>query len=418
MIRKSIKKTEIGIIPEDWEVMKLVSVANVIDPHPSHRAPKEYIDGIPFVGIGDLGRNGDFIGNKYRLVNSEVYIDHRKRYQIERGLLALGRVASIGKVVNLKYLKEIYTISPTLGIIDPQIINKELLFYLLDSRYTKKQFIKVMSGSTRNSVGMEVLRELLVAFPKDSKEQTAIANVLSDTDALIESFEKLIEKKKQIKQGAMQELLTGKKRLPGFAPKNPKYKKTEVGIIPEDWEVQELGKIAKINMGQSPSSIYYNTTGIGLPLIQGNADMKIRKTIKKYYTSQITKTCFSGDIIMSVRAPVGTVAKTDFDGCIGRGVCSISYPNNYLYYYLIYMEKSWSKYSTGSTFDSINSDTLENIFVGLPNLSEQIAIANLLSDADTEIEELENKLKKYKDIKQGMMQKLLTGQIRLLEDKP
>ena len=178
-------------------------------------------------------------------------------------------------------------------------------------------------------------------------------------------------------------------------------------MIPEDWEVKRLGEVAEINMGQSPSSSNYNNSALGLPLVQGNADIRNRKTIIRNYTSQITKKCNEGDIIMSVRAPVGEIARTEFVACIGRGVCAISYPNKFIYHYLIFIEPQWAKYSTGSTFDSVNSDTIRNLEIPFPLKAEQTAIATALSDADALIQSLTKLIAKKRLIKQGAMQELL-----------
>lgn len=191
------------------------------------------------------------------------------------------------------------------------------------------------------------------------------------------------------------------------------YKMTEVGVIPEDWEIKTLSDVAKINMGQSPSSEFYNTKEIGLPLIQGNADVNGRKTIDRVYTSQITKKCSAGDIIMSVRAPVGKIAKARYDSCIGRGVCAISSSNDFLYHYLISIEDTWASISKGSTFDSINSEDIKNLKIAHPSLQEQKAIAEVLSDIDNLITSLEKLIDKKQKIKQGTMQQLLTGKKRL-----
>jgi restriction endonuclease S subunit len=187
-----------------------------------------------------------------------------------------------------------------------------------------------------------------------------------------------------------------------------KYKQTEVGLIPSDWEVKRLDQIANIIMGQSPQSEFYNTKGDGLPLIQGNADVENRETIVRSYTSVITKRGKIGDIIMSVRAPVGEVSKATFDCCLGRGVCAISYQNEYLYQYLIYLENSWAQLSTGSTFDSVNSKQVKELKIPIPKaVEEQTAIATALSDADALITSLEKLIAKKRLIKQGAMQELL-----------
>lgn len=192
------------------------------------------------------------------------------------------------------------------------------------------------------------------------------------------------------------------------------YKQTELGVIPEDWELAELGNISKIIMGQSPKSIYYNRKNIGLPLVQGNADIRNRKTIIRNFTSEITKKCSKNSIIMTVRAPVGEIAKADFDCCLGRGVCSLEYKNEYLYHKLILLEKDWEKLSRGSTFDSINSKEVKEILISFPsNPKEQEAIAKVLSDTDELIQSIEKLIEKKKKIKEGTMQELLTGKKRL-----
>jgi type I restriction enzyme S subunit len=176
-----------------------------------------------------------------------------------------------------------------------------------------------------------------------------------------------------------------------------------------------LGDIAEIVMGQSPSSLNYNSKGMGLPLIQGNADISNRKTIKRIFTTEITKRGKCGDNLMSVRAPVGEISRALFDVCLGRGVCAIRYPNDFMYHYLISLEPKWARISKGSTFDSVNSADVKALEVHLPSDSdEQIAIATILSDMDAEITALEARRDKTKDLKQGMMQELLTGRIRLL----
>lgn len=187
------------------------------------------------------------------------------------------------------------------------------------------------------------------------------------------------------------------------------FKQTEIGLIPEDWDVLPMVDVATIKMGHSPKSSFYNDKKIGLPLIQGNADISNRKTIIRNYTSQITKKCKSGDIIMSVRAPVGDIAKAIFEACIGRGVCAITAPNEYLYHYLVFVEPLWKKYSAGSTIDAVTSETVNQKLIPLPpTKAEQIAIAEVLSDTDNLITALEKLIVKKQNIKQGAMQILLT----------
>jgi type I restriction enzyme S subunit len=186
------------------------------------------------------------------------------------------------------------------------------------------------------------------------------------------------------------------------------------------WDKKKLGNIADIIMGQSPKSQYYNSESIGYPLIQGNADIYKRKTWPKKHTSELTKKCKVDDIIMSVRAPVGIIAKSIHEACIGRGVCairSIRCNNEYLYQYLISIEKKWKDVSQGSTFESINSEDIKNIFINIPSIEEQEKISNILSKVDENIENVDNIITKTKELKKGLMQELLTKGIDHTEYK-
>lgn len=180
-----------------------------------------------------------------------------------------------------------------------------------------------------------------------------------------------------------------------------------------EWKMVKLGDICDIRMGQSPEGQFYNDKQIGLPLIQGNADIENRKTIIRSYTSYITKTCDDGDYILSVRAPVGAIAKATFKACIGRGVCAFSYPNDYLYQYFIFIENRWGEVSTGSTFDSINGPALRKVLIpipyknGTPDLETQKQIAQKLGDMDSLIAAKEKLLAKKRNLKVAAMQKLI-----------
>lgn len=198
---------------DDFEYVTLETIAKVIDPHPSHRAPEETQNGIPFVGIGDIDENGKLIGNNIRQVDESILNEHSKRYNFKNGLLGLGRVASIGKVINFPLEGNDFAVSPTMGVIQPAAIPLEYLFQILKSRIIKDQFEKIMSGSTRSSVGMIVLRKLLIPIPKLPNQAESIAQILTEMDSEISALEQKLDKAKQVKQGMMQDLLTGKVRL-------------------------------------------------------------------------------------------------------------------------------------------------------------------------------------------------------------
>lgn len=176
------------------------------------------------------------------------------------------------------------------------------------------------------------------------------------------------------------------------------------------WKISPLEDIALVIMGNSPSSDAYNDENIGMPLIQGNADIKNRVVKPRTYTKEITKQCKFGDIIMTVRAPVGAIAKSLLNACIGRGVCAIrpiSVNGEYLYQYLIFKESGWSALEQGSTFTAINTKDVKHLKIVYPESKrEQSKISSILATIDRKISLIELKLVETKKIKIALTQKL------------
>lgn len=397
-ISQKYKHTDLGLIPTDWEVVKLSEVIdNFTGLTYTPNNVKEY---------GILVLRSSNIQNGMLSFMDNVYVDNidiPKRVIVQDGdILVCVRNGSknlIGKSARIYGAhKRIMAFGAFMTILRTKNKNSnKYIHYIWQSSIIQKQ-IEENLGATINQITNSDINTYIIPLPP-LPEQRAIAEALSDVDELITALDKKIAKKRLIKQGAMQQLLTGKKRLPGFT---------------EKWVEKKLGDICTIIMGQSPSSVHYNTQNIGLPLIQGNADLENRQQVIRFYTSEITKECEEGDIIMSVRAPVGAVGKAICRSCLGRGVCAIKSNNDFLYHYFVYTENNWGFFSKGSTFDSINSDELYQLSLILSNdINEQQAIAAILSDMDKEITNLEAQRDKYCLLKSGMMQKLLIGQIRL-----
>ncbi len=151
----SFKETEIGIIPQSWKLMSLGEVAEVIDPHPSHRAPAAVKTGLPFAGIGDIDEYGNINSEKARIVSEDVIEEHLKNYKVDNNSIGYGRVGTVGKVVKLKERSTLkYALSPTLAVINSnELIDKKFLYALLRSNLFFNQVKKYMTGSTRPSIG-------------------------------------------------------------------------------------------------------------------------------------------------------------------------------------------------------------------------------------------------------------------------
>lgn len=182
------------------------------------------------------------------------------------------------------------------------------------------------------------------------------------------------------------------------------------------WPQVRLGDVAHVIMGQSPASSAYNSSKRGLPLIQGNNDIKKRKTVSRVWTSEITKIVEAGDIVLTVRAPVGLVGIAIEKVCIGRGVCGIQTKNaskDFIFKFLEYFEPKWGSLEQGSTFTAVNSSDIRKLRLFLPPLVEQNRIVSVLETWDKVIEKLTQKIELKKQVKKGLMQNLLSGKMRL-----
>lgn len=258
-------------------------------------------------------------------------------------------------------------------------------------------------------LGVSRFHQLRLAWPPTLAEQEAIAEALSDADALIESLEQLIAKKRQIKHGTMQELLTGKRRLPGFSG---------------EWETKRIADIA------NPSS-EKNSANENLPVLTCSKHLGFVNSLG-YFKNQVFSRNTCGYKIIR-RYEIGYPANHIEEGSIGlqdlyeKALVSPIYVvfgvadqiSSYFLYRLLKMDSYRQKFQrvTNASVDrrgSLRWPEFSQIEVNLPLFAEQTAIAQILSDMDTEIDSLEEKLAKARQVKQGMMQELLTGRVRLL----
>ena len=269
-------------------------------------------------------------------------------------------------------------------------------------------------GSAQQVINLRDIQKVTVPVPPSLPEQRLISKALSDADALIESLEQLIAKKRQIKQGAMQELLSGKRRLPGFT---------------EAWQEKKLADLADIRSGGTPSTTQAKfwdgdvlwCTPTDITALNGSKYLSnTARTISteglKASSAEIIPPY---SIVMTSRATIGECAINAVPMTTNQGfknfVPFANVDSEFLYYLLINQRSGFIALCSGSTFLEIGKNQLAAYQVQVPaTKAEQTAIATLLSDMDAELAALEARLAKARQIKQGMMQELLTGRIRLL----
>ena len=327
--------------------------------------------------------------------------------KIQIGDVVLVKTGSTyGKSAYVDALTWATTLNPQIVVFKNIKINGKLFAYLIQTPEFKKQIESTIVGGAIPTLSQNQVYKFQIVFPENSGEQQRIAEAFSDVDGMISSLEKLIAKYKSIKTACLQQMFpqngetVPRMRLPGFTGA---------------WEQRKLGDVVQITMGQSPDGSTYSDEPSDYILVQGNADLQNGWVCPRVWTTQITKKADAGDLIMSVRAPAGAMGKTAYNAVIGRGVAAIK-GNEFIYQLLVKMDVDgfWKTLSCGSTFESLNSDNIKNAEVKIPTTAEQIKIGGYFQQLDNLITLHQRKLEKVQKIKQGMMQQLLTGKIRLV----
>jgi type I restriction enzyme, S subunit len=418
-VKPGYKQTEVGVIPEDWTAVDYISFGQVIDGD----------RGVHYPGAGDLRNSGYCLflnaGNVtregFRFTECQ-FITSEKDKSLSKGKLTRGDVVltTRGTLGNFAHFDDDVPydqvrINSGMVILrnTSMIVRNDYQYLALRSPIVESQIERLSFGSAQPQLTVKGISTLKIPLPPTKAEQEAIAQALSDADAFIKSLEQLIAKKSHLKQGAMQELLTGKKRLPGFSG---------------NWEVKRLGELADIRSGGTPSTsqprfwdgdiLWCTPTDItGLNGFKYLTDTS-RKISRSGLKSSSADLIPAQSIVMTSRATIGECAINTVPVSTNQGFKNfIPFEDidvEFFFYLLLTRKQDFISLCGGSTFLEISKAQLSAFNVRLPRTkTEQTAIASILSDIDAEITALESELAKAQSIKQGMMQELLTGRIRL-----
>jgi type I restriction enzyme, S subunit len=391
-VKEGYKQTEIGVIPEDWVLLKTEEIVSI------QTGSKNTVD-----------NKKDGLYPFFVRSQSVERIDTHS-YDCE-AVLTAGDGVGTGKVfhyINGKFdvHQRVYVMSNFDGVLGK-------FYYFYFSRFFLDEVLKYTAKSSVDSVRRDMIAKMLIPLPP-MEEQKAIATALSEIGGLIDSLSKLKEKKKNIKQGAIQELLTGKKRLEGFNG---------------EWEEVVLGDLASFSKGVGLSKAEIANHGTYKCIHYGElfTDYKefIFKVKSRTFYDEKKVLSEKNDVLMPTSdvTPRGlaTASCINEQGVlIGGDILIIKSINTldglFLSYVIRYDKKQVLQLVSGTTVYHLYASDMKMFKLLVPpTIEEQTAIANILSDMDSEIETLQTKLDKYKSIKQGMMQELLTGRIRLLE---
>jgi type I restriction enzyme, S subunit len=407
LIPKGYKQTEIGIIPNDWEVVPFEAIADkhkkwsiTGGPFGSNLKVSDYTnEGVQIVQLQNIG-DGVFYDD-YKIFTSQEKANQLISCNIfpnEIIVSKMGDPVARACFIPNKAKRYLMASDGIRLVVNEKEFSKKFIHDYINSKFFRLRAFDVSSGSTRLRIGLPVLKSLLVVKPP-LKEQKAIASIFNDTDELISKLEKLIAKKRAIKQGAMHELLNPKKR----------------------WVEKTLGDVGDVKMCRR---VFNHETQVNgkIPFFKigtfgKEPDAYISEELYNSYRKRFSFPK-KGDILISA---AGTIGRTlIYNGqpayfqdsnivWIDNNESLIS--NSFLFYILNVI-----KYNTeGGTIQRLYNSILKNaIFLCPPSKMEQNRIVEILSDMDCEIDSLEKKLEKLQNLKQGMIQNLLTGKIRLI----
>lgn len=415
-IRDGYKMTELGEIPDEWKVEKLKDVAKVIDS--LHETPIYSEDGFPMIRVVDVNGKAINVSNANK-VSEEVYNKFTRKYKPKLGDIIMSRVGSYGLVSYLKTNDKI-CLGQNIVIITTDYC-KKYLFYALNSNYIKSNIDRVTVGSSQKTLSLANINEFKLMLPT-IKEQEKIASILSTVDEQIDNVDALIEKNKELKKGLMQTLLTK-----GIG--HTKFKTTEIGEIPEEWEVVKFKEITDIlRCGVASTPTYVEN---GIPFLSAQNVNNEKLSLHKYnfisedYHKQLTKNDKpqKGDILYSrvgANYGIAAVVDIDFEFSVYVSLTLIRMKNEYdskFYKYLlnstVIRKQADIGVFQGGGVPNLNVKVVEKFNVVVPPKYEQIKIASILSEVDRKIDEYENKKQKLEELKKGLMQQLLTGMIRV-----
>lgn len=368
-LKPGYKETEVGIIPVDWAV--------------------DYVENIGYVTTGSKNTQDRIEDGDYPFFVRSQTVERINTYSFDgEAVLTAGDGVGTGKVfhyINGKFdvHQRVYRISD----FSPRVNGH--FFFLYFSRNFYNRIMQMTAKSSVDSVRRDMITRMMVPLPTIEGEQDAISQAIRDADALLDGLDRLIAKKRDLKQAAMQQLLTGETRLPGFG---------------EKWETNKLGELLTICHGKSQCEV--EIIDGPFPILATGG--KIGTASRPLYDKPSVLIGRKGTINQPqyMDRPFWTVDTLFYSIIKGN--------NNAKFLYYRFLLIDWMQYNEASGVPSLNARTIESIEIRSPEPKEQAAIATVLSDMDAEIATLEQRRNKTKDIKQAMMQELLTGKTRLV----
>ncbi|MDK0736285.1 restriction endonuclease subunit S [Clostridium perfringens] len=421
-VREGYKMTELGKIPNEWQIKNLEEIL-VLGPQNGIYKHKNFYNGSKnyIIQLGDF-----YSCNKYLRFNNlsgiELNNNEIELYKLNAGDLIINRVSkAIDGVGRIKIVLNcdkviVYESNLIRASLNKQEVIPEFIYYVSEGTVFRGLIMKMAKVSNQTSISQHDIKLIKIALPTIS-EQKKIISILSTVDEQIENTEKLIQKNQELKKGLMQQLLTK-----GIG--HTEFKKTELGIIPKKWRLKKIDEIGKVITGNTPKTTEKDNYGDEF-LWVSPFDMGSSKYIKNT-NKMLSKKGFD----KARKLPSGAVLVTCIGSTIGKIgiatnelstnqqinsiICNEDVDSEFIYYAIDYNFSKYSNYISNQAVPIINKSTFGEFLIQIPELKEQNKVAKILSKVDDNIEKQLNKKKKLEILRNGLMQQLLTGNIRVI----
>lgn len=417
-VREGYKITELGEIPNEWDIIALGEIGEF--KNGINKSKEDFGFGCKFVNIQDA-YSGNIVKNDL-LERINVNDKEKEIYKLENDDIILVRSSvkpeGVGYPILFKKENEdiVYCGFMIRYRYNKRKINPMFLLYQLRSENIRKRVLDLSTVSANTNINQDSYKQIKISIPS-VKEQEKIAEILSTVDEQIENIEKLIQKNQELKKGLMQQLLTK-----GIG--HTEFKKTELGIIPKKWRLKKIDEIGKVITGNTPKTTEKDNYGDEF-LWVSPFDMGSSKYIKNT-NKMLSKKGFD----KARKLPSGAVLVTCIGSTIGKIgiatnelstnqqinsiICNEDVDSEFIYYAIDYNFSKYSNYISNQAVPIINKSTFGEFLIQIPELKEQNKVAKILSKVDYNIEKQLNKKKKLEILRNGLMQQLLTGNIRVI----
>lgn len=380
---------------DEWDVEKLKNIFGTIRNAFVGTATPYYVENGNFYLESNNVKNGKINYNSQIFINDEFYEKQRDKWLKTNDIVMVqsghvGHTAVIPEELNNTAAHALIVFTDYKKEVNPHFLN-----YQFQSNDKRKGLDLISTGNTIKHILASEMKNFKMDFPT-SEEQSAIGSLFRTINDLLASYKDNLINYQSLKATMLS------KMFPKVGQTVPEIR---LDGFEGEWENKILSEVTNITMGQSPKSENYTDNPNDYILVQGNADIKDKQVVPRLWTTEVTKTAEIGDIILTVRAPVGDIGKTDYNVVIGRGVAAIK-GNDFIFYTLEKMKMTgfWNRFSTGSTFESISSNDIKEAIIQIPTLEEQQAIGAYFLNLDNFINSHQEKISQIETLKKKLLQ--------------